>query len=111
MLDYFGQNIESMVERLGRDITVRDNTKSGPDYDPVLTPVDVTARAAVFDYDASEVDSTTIQRSDKEFIIASSSTILKTSKLVDGGKTYQIISLEEVQPGSELLMYIAQGRA
>lgn len=111
MLDYFGQNIESMVERLGRDITVRDNTNSGTDYDPIWTPTDATVRAAIFDYDANEVDSTTIQRNDKEFIIASTSTILKTSKLVDGGKTYQIISLEEVQPGSTLLMYIAQGRA
>lgn len=110
MLDYFGQNIESMVERLGRDITVRDNTNSGTGYDPIWTPTDTTARAAVFDYDASEVDGTTIQRNDKEFLIASTSTILKTSKLVDGD-TYQIISLEEVQPGSTLLMYIAQGRA
>lgn len=111
MLDYFGQNIASIIERLGRDITVRNNTKSGPDYDPVLTPVDTpNVKAAVFDYDASEVDGTTIQRNDKEFLIASTSTILKTSKLVDGD-TYQIISLEEVQPGSELLLYIAQGRA
>ena len=112
MLDYFGQNIESLVNRIGRDIIVRNFTKTGPNYAPVLTPVDTpNVKAAVFDYDANEIDGSTIQRDDKEFVIASSATILKTSKLVDGDKQYQIISLEEVQPGSELLMYVAQGRS
>lgn len=111
MLDNFGQNIESLVNRIGRDITVSDITNSGSKFDPDQTSSDVTVKAAVFKYHANEVDGSTIQRNDKKFVIASSATILKTSKLVDGGNQYQIISLEQVQPGSELLMYVAQGRA
>lgn len=110
MLNGFNGNITSIIDRLGRAVTVRTITNSGTAFDPVQTPSDAAARAAVFDYEASETDGSIVQQGDKEFILASTVPVTKQDKIVDGGKVYHIVTLEEVQPGDELLMYIAQGR-
>ena len=110
MLDNFSGNIQSLVDRLGRDVTLRSYSSTGPAYNPVLTPSDQTVKAAVFDYDAGEVDGSIIQYNDKEFVISSTTAITKQMKLVDRAKEYNIENLEEVEPGNEVLMYIAQGR-
>ena len=111
MLDGFNGNIKSLVDRLGRDVTLRSYSATGPAYDPVLTPSDQPIKAAVFDYNADEVDGSIIQSSDKEFVIASTVAITKQMKIIDRTKEYNIENLEEVEPGNELLMFIAQGRA
>ena len=111
MLDNFSGNIQSLVDRLGRDITLRTYAQSGPAYDPVLTPTDLTVRAAVFDYEAGEVDGSVIQSNDKEFVISSTVIITKQMKLIDSGTEYNIESLEKVRVGDDTLMFIAQGRA
>ena len=110
MLDGFNEGIQSLVDRMGREVTLRSYSSTGPKYDPVLTPTDQTITAAVFDYGADEVDGSIIQSNDKEFIIASTSVVTKQMKLIDRAKEYNIENLEEVEPGNEVLMYIAQGR-
>lgn len=110
-LDYFGQNIESLVNRIGRDIVLRTNVNSGTAFDPNITPSDVAAKAAAFDYGIEETDGSIIKLGDKEFVIASTQAVDKNMIIVDGGINHQIIKLEEVGPGDEVLMYIAQGRS
>ena len=111
MLNSFNGNIQSLVSRLGRAMTLRTNTNSGTSFDPTITPSDAAITAAVFDFEAKETDGSIIQEGDKEFVFSSTVTVTKADKIVDDGKEYEIITLEQVGPGGELLMYIAQGRA
>lgn len=111
MLAAFQGNIESLVSRLGRAVTVRTNVNTGTKFDPVITPTDAAATAAVFDFDASETDGSIIQENDKEFVLSSTVPVTKQNKIVDGSIEYAIVNLEELSPGSDVLMYIVQGRA
>lgn len=112
MLANFATRIESIINRLGRDITHRTVTKSGMSFDPTSNIVDVTIRGVVFDYSTDEIDGSIIQQGDKEFVISTNAVTLKKSALlVDNGVVYTILSFEEVQPGSAKLMYIVHGRA
>ncbi len=111
MLAGFQGNIESLVSRLGRAVTVRTFINSGSAFDPTLTPSDAAATAAVFDFDADETDGSIIQENDKEFVLSSTVPVTKQDKIVDGAIEYAIVTIEEVSPGGSTLMYIAQGRA
>lgn len=111
MLASFGGNITSLVSRLGRAVTVRTFVDSGPAFDPVRAPTDTPATAAVFDFDATEVDGSIIQANDKEFVLASTVAVAKQAVVIDGGIEYVLINVKEVGPGGSVLMYIAQGRA
>lgn len=111
MLNGFNGNIQSLVDRLGRSMTLRTVTNSGTSFDPIQTNSDQSITAAVFDFEANETDGSIIQAGDKEFVFSSTVTVTKADKIIDGGDEFEIISLEQVGPGGELLMYIAQGRA
>ncbi len=111
MLAGFRGNITSLVSRLGRAVTVRTFVNSGSDFDPTRTPTDTPATAAVFDFDASEVDGSIIQANDKEFVLSSTVAIDKQAVIIDNSIEYTLINIEEVGPGGDVLMYIAQGRA
>lgn len=111
MLSSFKGNITSLVSRLGRSVTVRTFVNSGPAFDPVRTPTDAPATAAVFDFEASEVDGSIIQANDKEFVLSSTVAIDKQAVIIDGAIEYTLINVEEVGPGGDVLMYVAQGRA
>lgn len=104
--------IQKLIDRIGRDLTHRAFTKSGPAYNPVLTPVNATVRGAVFDFAADEIDGTIIQQYDKVMWVAVSGTpISRVDKMVDGTTEYSIVSLEEVTPGDTELLYIIHARA
>ena len=107
----FGGNITRLINRLGRAVTVRTFVNSGSDFDPTRTPSNDPATAAVFDFDASEVDGSIIQANDKEFVLSSTVPIDKQAVIIDNSIEYTIINIEEVGTGGDVLMYIAQGRA
>lgn len=90
---------------------MRTFADTGPAFDPVRTPTDTPATAAVFDFDASEVDGSIIQANDKEFVLASSVPVSKQAVIIDNAIEYALVNLEEVGPGGSVLMYVAQGRA
>jgi hypothetical protein len=111
MLASFSGNIASLVSRLGRPVTIRTFVNSGPDFDPTRTPTDTPATAAVFDFEASEVDGSIIQANDKELVFSSTVPVTKQATIIDGSIEYVLINVEEVGPGGDVLMYVAQGRA
>jgi len=110
MLNGFNTKIPSLISRLGRSVLVRTYANTGTSYDPTLTPTDAPATAAVFDYEASELFGSVIQREDKLILISSLSVVAKTDKIVDGGTEYTIVNLEKVGPGDETFYYRIQGR-
>lgn len=111
MLNSFQGNIASLISRIGRPVTVRTFVNSGSNFDPVHTPTDTPATAAVFDFEASEVDGSIIQANDKDINLSSTVPVDLQSVIIDNGIEYTLINVEEVGPGGDVLMYIAQGRA
>lgn len=112
MLDGFVEHIQRLIDQGGRDLTLRTIAKSGSFFDPTNTPTDTTVRGMVFDYEVGELDGSVIQRQDKEILISTIGTVInKDDTIVDNGVEYNIINLEEAQPGPDKLVYIIQGRA
>ncbi len=111
MLEGVADEITAMIQAIGRDVTLRIYTTTGPDYDPVRTPNDVIGRATITDFRAKETDGTIIQSNDKRAHISSVSTLTKETKIIDGLIEYQIENLRTVAPGSETFLYIAQLRS
>ena len=103
----------------GRPVKIVYQIKSGPDYAPVLTPVETEINALVMAFKAYEIDGTLIQASDKKLIVATAEiqpVIADGGKLtgmsiIDGGKTLSIVNAEEVAPGDSVIMYKIQCRA
>lgn len=109
MLAGMASQAAALIDRVGREVMIRRVTTSGPAFDPVIETTDTAVIAAVFDYDAREINGSTVQASDKQFIIRD--TVTLQDRLVDGGREYTVISVERVQPGGDVVMHIAQGRS
>lgn len=110
-LNGFSSHIKSLINRLGRDVTYRTYVNSGTDYNPTRTPTDTTIKAAIFNYTQKERGDSIIQMNDRKIAIASDTPISKEGVIIDSGIEYTLINLEVVGPQSEILMYVAQGRA
>lgn len=112
-LQGFKTHIKSLIDRLGRDVIYRTYTVTGTDYNPVRTPVDVTVKAAIFNYHQSERDNGIIQTNDRKIAISAGLgvAISKQGEIVDGSVTYTLVDVEDVGPQAEVLMYVAQGRS
>ncbi len=111
MLEGVADQITALIQNIGRNITVRAYTNTGPDYNPTRTASDTTAVAAITRFTAKETDGTIIQSDDKKAHISSVYSLSKQDKIVDGSIEYQIEDLRTVAPGSETFLYIAQLRS
>ncbi len=112
MLDGFADNIERLIDAIGRDLTLRTVSSSGTFYNPTNSNTDVVVRGVVFDFSTNEIDGTIIQKNDKDILISAKGAVVnKNSKIIDGGVEYAIVTLAEVKPGTEILYYAIQGRA
>lgn len=111
MLKNSPQRIKKLVDKHGRGMIRRRFVTSGPSYDQTKTPVDSPITGIAFDFETDEIDGTVIQKKDKMIIVASENEIKKEDKIVDDGIEYYILDLEQVKPGTDVMMYIIQGRA
>lgn len=93
----------AMLSEFGRSVTVRSVSASGVGYDPIVTASDRTITAA-FSVASATLDGQ-VQGGDLEMVTTSQ--ILQSDKVVDGGKTYSVVQVEEVKPGSTAVLYIA----
>lgn len=102
-----------MIAKFGRDVVIKRVTKEG--YDPLTNSfqtsgtTEKTVKAAIVEYKISEIDGEVIKRGDKKVFFDATADIRKGDLLVDNG-TYAILDIEEVNPGSKLLVFKAQAR-
>lgn len=107
----YKRHVKSLIRRLGRDVTLRQYTLSGSDFDPTRTATDTTVTAAVFDYQANEAfEGSIIQRDDKLFLVASNTVVTKQDKIVEGSKEYHLVDVESIGPGDDVFYYAIQAR-
>lgn len=113
MLEGVAQQIEQLINSIGRDVLIRTYTVSGSAHRPTKTPVnpDVTAKATITEYKNKDVDGTVIQANDRMLRVSGSTVITKQNTIIDDGIEYRIEKLRPVQPGSERFLYIGQLRS
>jgi len=111
LLNGIQRHSDSLIKRIGKQVTVREYALSGPSYDPTRTAVNIPAWAARFEYDQRETfDGSIIQRDDVLYVIVTSVPLTKQHKIVDEGKEYHIVTLETVATGESTYQYRAQCR-
>ena len=97
-----------LINKFGRDATLRTNTLGGDEFDPTVTTSDETIKAVFLNYNASVVDGTLIKSNDK--MILTYSLVDPKNEIVDGTVKYEVISVQEVKPGVTPMIYKVQLR-
>lgn len=110
LYDKLSATAERMIEKYGRSVALVSITKSGTDYDPIITETSVNAKMVESRFTSNEVDGTLILSSDKKFIVGSSSNLSIDMKISDNGKKYSIVNIMETRPGSTLILSKIQAR-
>lgn len=116
MLNEVTSRVESLINRIGRDIQIISYSKSGT-YDPVYTPnVPLDTKAAVLDHIIEEQEGVTIiKHRCKKFLVSTNIEINEDDVIVDfpglaDEQEYYIAILEKIGPGDNGFYYRAIGR-
>lgn len=103
--------VADAMEVFGKPVTLRSFIKSGPDYNPVNTPVDVQALGIQDDFKIQERDNAIISETDTRYLVEASDTNGnhlnpdRNMRLLDD-KEYQIKNVEQVKPANTVIMYV-----
>jgi hypothetical protein len=98
-----------LIDKFGRDTTLRTNTVSGTEFDPTIVATDETISAVFMGYKTNEVDGTLIKSNDK--MILTYAVIDLKNEIIDGGKKYEVVNVQEVKPGITPMIYKVQLRS
>lgn len=101
---------EQLISRYGRNVSVRQITKSGTAYDPTVTPSDTTVKAVSANYTTEDQAGTQIQQGDIRFYIKTSIAMTTDMQIVDDSNIYSIIDVNNIKPGDTQIIYIIQAR-
>lgn len=100
-----------LIRENGRAVTVRALVRSGPEYDPVLTPVDSPAYAVQTEFDSKDTAAGwLIESQDVAYLLSSAVPVDKSMRLVDG-RDYEVVNVRVIVPGPRIVLYKVQGRA
>lgn len=99
-----------MINKYGRTSYLVSVTKSGVDYDPVITETLISCKALQSIFTTNEIDGTLVKADDKKFLIAGNVNITTDMLLKDGDKKYSIVRIMEVKPGDTLILSKVQAR-
>ena len=112
MADYlrFKKSAIAKIFEKGRDVVLVSFLKSGPSYDPVLTPVETQTKAVQSNFNSNEIDGTVILVSDVKFLFGADVEPAIGMQIVDGLKTYEIKNVNQIKPGDTLILSEVQAR-
>lgn len=97
-----------LIDKFGRNVTLRTTTTSGTSFDPVVNEIDTTIKAVSTKFNASEIDGTLIQQNDKKLITYDE--VNDQQKIVDDGISYEVINVDTINPGDTKIIYMVQIR-
>lgn len=101
---------EKAINKYGRNSYLVSVTKSGVDYDPIITEVEVAIKLLESRFSINEIDGTLIRSDDKKFLIAGNINPTLEMKIKDNGKSYSIVNIIETKPGDKLILSKIQVR-
>jgi hypothetical protein len=119
-----------LIDEFGRDVTVNKFSRTaGVSAEPWRGPGDpgpndaptaantVTVKAAILDFNASDVDGTIVRRGDKQAYIsaetAGTESLEEYDTINDNNEIYKIVNVETIEPGvlgTSRVLYIMQLR-
>lgn len=101
---------QRLIAANGRAMQLRSFVESGPEYNPVRTPVDQDITAVQTRLDNREVDGQNIMSTDRMYLLDSQHDPNSFEKLVDGSVEYDIVNAQEIAPGDTSIIYRVQAR-
>ena len=101
---------EKMINKYGRTSYLVSITKSGLDYDPIVTETEIEIKLLESRFSVNEIDGTLIKTDDKKLLIAGNVAPTIEMKIKDSGKKYSIINIIETKPGDKLILSKIQAR-
>ena len=99
-----------LINKYGREFSLRSYVSSGSAYDPSLTPSDQTVKGVFVSASQDDVNQGLVQKGDKFFLMASAIRPDESMKVVDKSNTYEISNVVFVEPGDTLLISKVQIR-
>ena len=99
---------ERLISAYGKNVQLVQKTNSGTAYNPIQTETTTTVKAVVSDVNLS-VNNNIVQLGDKQFLIYYTGTITPDMMIRDD-VDYQIISINVIQPASNIILYSVIGR-
>jgi len=123
--DKFANLAERLINKHGRDVTLRKLSRTpedsdmpwrGTDPDPeVGYEFEQVVRAVFTDFNEDEIDGDQVRRGDKRLLVAAKpvagTDLLKADSLLDEGSVYGIIRGNLLKPGTTEILYDFQVRA
>lgn len=97
-----------LINKFGRAITRRVQTKSGDDWNPTLTNVDTQIMGVVMAYDTKEVDGELIRIDD--FRLLTYDTVEVGDKIVYDTVVYEVVRVQTTQPAETKIIHKVQLR-
>lgn len=103
-----------LIEEFGKAGSLREMVKTGPTYDPTLTPSDHTVTFAVLDYDVRQIDGARILATDKLVYLSAVGLTIEPKPghmLVENdGGLYNVVNARPLKPGATVVFYEVQVR-
>lgn len=97
-----------LIAKLGKTIIKKSVVNSGAEWNPTQMETESTITGVILNYKKDELVSTLIQSTDKKLLTVSE---ISTSDLItDDGKTYTVMSVQELKPADVTLLYTVQLR-
>ncbi len=99
-----------LITRFGKDVILRVQATTTPvkDYRPVVTATDYTVQAVATEFNAREINGTTVQSGDRRYLVAAegmTATPTPEDRLVDGSAILEIRSVRRVSPAGTQVIY------
>ena len=95
-----------LIEKNGRDVTLRTLTDVGDDWNPVRQESDVVVKAVNVKISSHQIAAGIATADDVCYLIDSQQAVVKGQKIVDG-EVFTINKVEHVKPGDQSIMYKA----
>lgn len=99
-----------LIPKFGRTVQLVSITDSGPAWNPVQGEVETDVIAMQLSYKANEIDGDLVQADDKLFMMDSSEEPNTAQRIKDGEINYSIVSVNELRPADDKILYKVQVR-
>ena len=99
---------KNLIDKFGRSITLRSVTTSGTEWNPTITNSDSIIIGVFTKFDKSEIDGNLILSTDKKVLTYDE--VTTDDKIVDSGITYEVKSVNPIQPANTKIIYKVQLR-
>ncbi|WP_313609340.1 hypothetical protein [Rhizobium sp.] len=99
---------ERLIAKFGTTGAIRRDVKTGPDYDPEITPADYPCTMVILEIDISKIDGTLIQQGDRMVYVSTKGLTIEVTvsdKLVIVGKEHVIKQCRPLSPAGLTVYY------